>query len=98
MPSESLTHQGPHKYRRAKLGCGKKVVYQDGKRILVPTPCAEVFRCALPGCPHYKGRDMVIGQKSICWTCGQEMILTSENTRLKYPRHKDCRKKRLEVA
>lgn len=91
-----------HKYMRAFLGKSRKIVYKeiDGvpKRFLEKTPGYEIFRCMIPGCTHYKTREMAIGQKSICWNCGQEMILNMENTTLKKPTHEECRKVRVEVA
>ena len=53
-----------------------------------------VFKCMLPGCPHYIRRELVIGRESICWNCNTKMILTMANTVLKRPTHEECRGRR----
>jgi hypothetical protein len=80
-----------HKYQRVKLG-GTKVHVVDGKRILIPGSEYVVFKCMLPTCTTFKVRDLVIGELSLCWKCGEELILDRENTNLKKPTHKWCRK------
>ncbi len=49
-----------------------------------------VFKCMIPGCPHYICRELVIGRQSICWKCEEPMILTMRSTTLKKPHHLGC--------
>lgn len=69
-----------HKYQRVKLG-GRQSKY-------------IVMKCMLPGCTHFIRRDLAVGRKSICWKCGGELILNMENTTLKKPTHRECRRVR----
>lgn len=80
-----------HKYYRTELG-KTRVVRKDGKRYLEKKPGYPVFKCALPGCPHFIARELAIGRKSVCWKCNGEMVLNMENTTLKKPTHKECRR------
>lgn len=36
----------------------------------------KIWRCSLPDCTHYLQHEMAVGQRSVCWVCGEEMILT----------------------
>jgi hypothetical protein len=84
-----------HKFMRIPLGSPHRVVYKDGRRCLEKKESRyEVFRCMIPGCTTYYPRELVIGQKSICWSCCEELILTSQNTTKKKPTHKECKKQR----
>lgn len=38
----------------------------------------KLWRCARPGCTHYLQHEMARGQNSICWTCGETLVLTSK--------------------
>lgn len=94
---KKLTDHTIHKYKRVTLSSRREVVYINGERCLKKVPDKQVFKCAIPGCPTWKLRELVIDNKSICWQCGEELILNMENTTLKHPTHKHCRKTR-EVA
>lgn len=87
-----------HKYERRFMGSRKVEHYinEFGKkrRKLVKSETTEVFKCAFPGCRRYLYREMAIGERSVCWRCGEELILTRENLNYKHPTHKECRKKR----
>lgn len=83
-----------HKYERREIG-GTRVVKIDGKKHLEKVGNYIVYKCAIPGCTHYIARELAIGRQSICWGCEQELILDAENTTLKKPRHKQCRRKRV---
>lgn len=82
-----------HKYMRVIIG-GRKIVVRDGKKYIEKTGGTEVFKCMIPGCSHFKVRELVLGAQSICWKCGGELILNMENTTLKKPTHLWCRKTR----
>jgi len=86
-----------HKYYRVLVG-SRKIVIKNGKRYLEKGDGREVFKCAVPGCPTFKLKELAIGDKSICWTCGEELILNTENTRLKKPTHITCRRMRDKIA
>lgn len=100
-PEETLYHKRGsmkknthvHKYRRVLLG-GTKVVRRDGRRYLEKCPGTEVFKCMIPGCPHYLSRELAVGRDSVCWKCGETLTLNMENTTLKNPTHLYCRKTR----
>lgn len=52
-----------------------------------------VWACALPDCTHFMPlnvADQVEGKKSICWTCGDEMILDSNNMEDNKPECLSC--------
>jgi len=43
---------------------------------------SRLWACALPDCNHYMPKHLennVPGKKSICWECGNEMILDDHN-------------------
>lgn len=53
----------------------------------------RVWACALPDCSHYMPKHlerMVSGKASICWKCGNEMILDPINMEKDKPICDDC--------
>lgn len=74
-------HTSAHKYQRVELKSRQK-----GSRGEPYT----IFRCMIPGCTHYVPRDLVIGNMSICWRCGQEFQMTAASTYLKKPHCSAC--------
>ena len=93
MPSKDKQETHTHKYQRVILG-GRKIVKRDGKKYLEQCGGYEVFKCMIPKCPHYKAREMLVGAASVCWHCGEEMILNAESLRLKKSTHVWCRRVR----
>jgi hypothetical protein len=91
-----------HKYERRILGGRRIEHYLDDegkrKRKIVKGPGTEIFKCVFPGCQRYLLREMAIDERTICWRCGEELVLTREALNLKHPTHKECRKKRLPSA
>lgn len=85
------------KFMRILIG-STKVELIDGKKHLVQKPKTEVFKCQIPGCSSYYHKPLAIGQRSLCWNCNEELILDSENTRLKKPTHPYCRRYKGEAA
>lgn len=83
-----------HKYYRTVLGARKIIKDENGTRKIIPAEGKEIFRCGIPGCTTYRPRSLVLGLKSLCWVCGEELILSTENTKLKKPTHKFCRKRK----
>ncbi len=69
-----------HKYTRVKLGTKGYIVY----------------KCTLPGCPHYLRQELVTGRLCECWRCGKPFTMTVK-TLLKKPHCSDCTKIR-EIA
>lgn len=57
-----------HKYVRGHLGTNKKTV---------------IYKCSLPGCPHYVYPDRVLNQISICNKCEKEFVMPSKFSALK---------------
>ena len=83
-----------HKYSLKILG-STKVEWRDGKRYLVKTGSGyPVLKCMLPNCSHYVPIDMGVGRKSICWGCGQELVLTPLTVKMKKPVHDECKRRR----
>lgn len=80
-----------HKYMRVVVNT-HKIIRENGRRKIIKQPGYEVFKCVLEGCSHYKSRELAIGAKTMCWKCGNELVLTMENTTLKKPTHPWCRK------
>jgi len=87
-----------HKYQRIYIGGRKVSKDKDGNKIIINVAKYEVFKCTIPGCPTYKTRELAVGDKSICWKCGLELILNAENMKLKRPTHPYCRKIRESAA
>lgn len=73
-------------------------VHKYKRVILSERTGAVVFKCQIPGCKRFLARNLVIGEKSICWKCDGELVLTTENTSLAKPTHPECRGKRDAVA
>lgn len=63
-----------HKYMRVELG-------DKG---------FTVFKCMWPNCKHYLRTELVVGRASVCWKCGDEMILNTANMVNKKPHHPWC--------
>lgn len=61
---------------------------------LVSLGASKVWACALPDCTHYMPSHMsamVEGKASICWQCGEDMILDKANMKEPQPRCENCR-------
>lgn len=63
-----------HRYTRKKLG-------NNG---------FTIFKCSLPGCPHYVREELAEGRLCACNRCGKEMILDKRAMTLKKPHCSDC--------
>lgn len=63
-----------HKYIRAKIGDAKKTIW----------------KCVNPDCPHYIYPELAVGRKSICWVCGEIIILTKVRMMVKKPHCDTC--------
>ena len=50
-----------HKYKRVDIGRDKAYY---------------VYRCLLPNCNHYIPEKLILGRTSICWSCGNEFVIT----------------------
>jgi hypothetical protein len=74
------THAGPHKLMRinwkTRRGEKDKPYY--------------IFKCQIAGCAHYKPRDLVIGDETICWRCGNTFQMSYASTYLKKPHCPSC--------
>lgn len=55
-----------------------------------------LWRCMLPGCPHYIRDEFIEGQESLCWRCDQVMVIERVTKHLK-PHHRECVKSRKPV-
>ena len=84
-----------HKYKRIYLRSTKVVKDQlTGKRSLIKGPATIVYKCMQPNCKTFKILELLDGEKSICWACGEEMTLSLSNLNKKYPVHNECKKSR----
>lgn len=45
----------------------------------------NLFRCADPHCTHFEEREHIIGKASLCNKCGDEFVLTREDTKRSRP-------------
>jgi hypothetical protein len=71
-------HGGPHKYKR--------IVW---KTRTTNEPYI-IFKCMLPGCMHYVQRELVVGNESICWKCGNAFQMSMSSTYLAKPHCPHC--------
>jgi hypothetical protein len=65
-----------HKYYRAQLGFG------------------QVWACAFPDCNHHMPEhyaSLLNGKRSICWDCGEPMMLHPQNLTMDRPVCEACR-------
>lgn len=65
-----------HKYHKMKMGT------------------VTVFACALSDCTHYMPshmENMINGKKSICWECGDELIMDPVSMEMRLPKCANCR-------
>ena len=89
-----------HKYIRVLVG-GRRISYvkdpETGKsqRVIEKVGGYEVFKCMFPGCTHFIPKELALGRISVCWNCGEELLLTPDCLMLKKPTHLQCRKKRV---
>ena len=52
-----------------------------------------LWACALPDCYHYMPRhmnNMVIGKKSICWSCNNDLVMDTRSMQSNMPQCLDC--------
>lgn len=76
----------------------KKEMHQVHKYKRVTTDKdKEIYKCVLPGCPHYISPDLVLGRFSECWECKMTFIMNEKSiTRLK-PKCNTCITRRGEM-
>jgi hypothetical protein len=92
-----------HKYKQTLLG-GEKILREQipgtkrYKKTLIKTGGSIVYKCMIPGCTHFIDKGLLEGRESICWICGDKMVITSEAAKLVKPRHWDCRPGAAEAA
>lgn len=67
-----------HKYVRTKMG---------------PKSTVEVYRCILPGCPHYLHLPMLVGRLAECHKCEQPFIVNGKQATRKKPCCTKCMNK-----
>lgn len=86
--SKKPTHEGLHKYERVEA----------------KTSGAIIYKCQLPGCPHYLPyEELAVNRLSLCWGCGGEVLLTKEivlwkrNPRPICPKCKEARQEKREL-
>ena len=49
-----------------------------------------IYKCALPGCPHYVHKLLAVGKISICWYCEVPFVMTKKSAGLKKPHCGKC--------
>lgn len=67
-----------HKYQKFKWGKNETIIW----------------RCMVPGCPHYVSNEMILGRKSLCHKCGDVFVMTQDKMRRKKPKCDKCQHKR----
>ena len=85
-------HKGPHKYKRVRLDWGTREgnSFKRTKKF--------VFRCMLVNCTHFLRKEMVIGQQSLCWYCGDIFTVSPSAARLQKPHCPSCGKGNKQVV
>lgn len=56
----------------------------------------KVWACRLPDCNHFMPRDLedtMEGKYSLCWSCGEQFMLTEKAMEDEQPKCDECRKK-----
>ena len=59
----------------------------------VDTDAGSIWACGLPDCNHFMPAHytrLLPGKSSICWECGELLILTEQNMKHKQPICPDC--------
>lgn len=69
-----------------------KTVSHVHKYIRVKLGKHVVFKCAIPACSHYKRKELVEGQLSICWRCENTFVMNKASVALEKPHCFDCTK------
>ena len=49
-----------------------------------------VYRCMLPGCPHYVHATFIRNRLTICWQCGDTLVMTPDKMRRVKPKCDKC--------
>ncbi len=50
-----------------------------------------VWACSLPGCSHFIPLNTTVeGRKSLCWNCGEELIMTENEMAVDKPECPSC--------
>lgn len=73
----------------------KKTPQHVHKYHLVDAHHNKLWACALPDCNHYMPKHLtafIKGKRSICWSCGKEMILDETNMVDNQPICFNCKK------
>lgn len=78
---KAVNHKGPHKYLRIKWK----------SRVSAGDPYI-IYKCMIPGCTHYVPRDLVVGNESICWKCGDSFQMSLATANLAKPHCLKCTK------
>lgn len=63
-----------HKYMKVEWGKNKTLVW----------------RCMIPGCPHYVHEEMARNRHSLCWECGGPFVMTLEKMLRRKPKCDNC--------
>ena len=50
-----------------------------------------IYRCMVPGCPHYVHKKLATGRISTCWYCDESFVMTKKSVNLKKPHCLNCR-------
>lgn len=67
----------------------------------VQTPKGHLWCCALPDCSHHQPSYLeakLVGKRSICWSCDEEMILDDVNMQDDKPMHHTCKDTGIKVS
>lgn len=56
-----------------------------------------IYRCGLPGCPHFVYEPLVIGRFSVCWRCGNDFIINKKTIRNRKLHCEECTKGKEQV-
>ena len=71
-----------HKYQKGSLGRNKWPIH----------------RCMIPNCSHYISTELVEGKSTICWRCGENLIMGKAQMRMVKPHCSSCVERKVTSA
>ena len=82
-----------HKYKRIEFV--KTLIEKDseGKRVIKRTK-KYAYKCMIPGCSTFKDVALMEGEISICWKCGEQLVINKvhlQRNGVVHPLHSECK-------
>lgn len=66
--------------------------YRPHAKLLSPSAKTktQTWHCGFSNCSHYMGKVYIVGKESVCWRCGEILILTPDRLRVRKPYCRNC--------